>query len=380
MKKVAIVLGLLGTHGPSLIRLQLASEMLKRGYKVDVVLGSHPNELSRLIPDGCEVFVLESRRVKDFVQRLRSYLKKERPDGVLASSWPFSAGSIIAVRLHSRNVPIVVSEHADFRTNIEKSGEFTAKDVLLLKYFSKYIYNKADSVVGVSQGVVDGLVETTGVKRVKLKVINNPLRSFINLGKPEERELAQRDRFWTKDCIKLLAVGRLAPQKDYTTMIDAVSILKKLGKFKLIIVGNGSLKDELQESIQRMSLEDNVCLFGETKHVDAYYKKADLFVMSSSSEGLGNVIVEALSFGLPVVATDCLSGPSEILVQGKFGILTPVGDAKALAAGIQKAILEKTDKARQKQRAADFSIERATDQYLSALFPDFSASGRNVIS
>ena len=92
--------------------------------------------------------------------------------------------------------------------------------------------------------------------------------------------------------------------------------------------------------------------------------------MSSSSEGFGNVLVEALSFGLPIVSTDCKSGPSEILADGTYGIFTPVGDAATFAAGIEQALTTRTDPDRQKSRAAFFSVETATDHYLSALFPN----------
>lgn len=368
MTKITIVLGSLGTHGPSLIRAQLAAEMIRRGITVDVVLGEDPDALAPTLLKGCAVHVLGTQRPREFIGKLRSYLKQLRPDGVLVSSWPFSVATIIALKLHDRSVPIVISEHADFRTNIEMSGEFTPKDVWLIKRLSRFFYNRATKIIGVSQGVVDGLCEVAGVNRNKTKVIYNPLRPFENDVLQTTKAKTIRKNFWGLDDIKLLSVGRLAPQKDYGTMLKALNILKSKGNFKLIIVGSGGMRTALEAQIVQLGLEKNILLAGNSHALSDYYENADLFLMSSSSEGFGNVLVEALSFGLPIVSTDCKSGPSEILANGAYGILTPVGDASAFAKGIQQALAKPTDPETQKNRAGFFSIEAAVDQYLSALF------------
>jgi glycosyltransferase involved in cell wall biosynthesis len=264
----------------------------------------------------------------------------------------------------------VISEHADFLTNIKDSGEFTKKDAWLIRNVSRFIYNIANKIVGVSQGVIDGLCEVAGVKRQKTTTIFNPLRPLHEEAPQGLHERAKREVFWGENDIKLLSVGRLVPQKDYVTMVEALSILQEQGNFKLIIVGNGSLRTALQDKIALLGLEQTVLLAGNSYSLFEYYNNADLFLMSSSSEGFGNVLVEALSFGLPIVSTDCQSGPAEILADGTFGILTPVGDAAAFAAGIELALSTPPDPDTQKRRAAFFSIEAAVDQYLSALFPN----------
>lgn len=368
MTKIAIILGSLGTHGPTLIRLQLAAEMIRRGYNVDFVVGQDPDNLAQKVPEGCNVHILGTQRPRMFIAKLRDYLKEAQPDGVLASSWPFSAASIIAVKLHDRKLPIAISEHSDFRTGMKTSVEFTPKDKFLLKYVAKYIYNQADRIIGVSQGVLDGLVAVVGLSKQKTTPIANPVRQFVAepVQSPQERQ--RRAGFWTQEAVKLLAVGRIVPEKDYATMIEALSILKDKGRFKLIIVGEGRLRSALDEQISQLNLEDNVLLTGKSHSMSEYYQNADIYLMSSSSEGFGNVLVEALSFGLPIVSTNCQSGPSEILEGGKYGVLTPVGDAAAFAAGIEQALATPTNPALQKSRAAFFSIEVATDQYLAALF------------
>lgn len=368
MKKVTIVLGAIGTHGPSLIRAQIAAEMVRRGVAVDVVLGQDPEELGSTLFKGCEVHILGTQRPRQFIGKLHAHLKQSRPDGVLASSWPFSVATIIAVKLYDRSLPVVVSEHADFRTSIGKSREFTSKDAWLIKSLSRFVYNRATTIVGVSQGVIDGLCEVARVNRDKTKTIYNPLRPFEDDVAEQRKAKIICEGFWRSEDIKLLSVGRLAPEKDYCTMIEALSILKPKGGFKLIIVGSGGVRTALEEKISTLGLESNISFAGNSRSLPEYYESANLFLMSSSSEGFGNVLVEALSFGLPIVSTDCKSGPSEILANGKFGVLTPVGDACAFAEGIELALASPPDPETQKSRAAIFSIDAATDQYLSALF------------
>jgi len=106
MTKIAIVLGALGTHGPSLIRLELAAEMIRRGIEVVIVLGEDPHSLAQNIPQGCKVHILGTQRPREFIGKLRDCLKVEQPDGVLASSWPFSVAAIIAVKLYSLRTPV----------------------------------------------------------------------------------------------------------------------------------------------------------------------------------------------------------------------------------------------------------------------------------
>ncbi|WP_339138117.1 MAG: glycosyltransferase [Candidatus Electrothrix sp. GW3-4] len=368
MKTIAIVLGQLGTHGPSLIRLQIAAELVKRGLDVHLVLGTDAADLAKNIPYGCKVFILNSTRLRQFIIKLGRYLRQEKPEGVIASSWPYSASAILAVRLFARQVKLVVSEHADLRTNIEASGEFTNKDAFLIRYLSKYIYVYANKVVGVSQGVVDGLCEVTGLNKSKTTVIYNPLREMVGDLGETEHDRALRDEFWNGTSIKLLAVGRLAPEKNYEIMIDAIQLLRDKHDIKLIVIGDGALKSMLQEKIDYLSLSQHILLAGKITNVQEFYAEADVFLMSSTSEGFGNVIVEALSFGLPIVSTNCQSGPAEILSDGEYGVLTPVGDPQAFACGIDKVLLTQADPEKQKKRSGEYTIEKTTDKYLLALF------------
>src|SRR5262249_18705982 len=148
---------------------------------------------------------------------------------------------------------------------------------------------------------------------------------------------------------------------------------------RLLILGTGDLAEQTASVARAEGIGDKVLMPGATRDPVPFYRSADLFVLSSDYEGFGNVIVEALACGLPVVSTDCRSGPAEILENGRYGRLVPVGDAQALARAMADALAAEHDREAFKRRAADFSPERAADQYLRLLFPgsnkDFFSNG-----
>ena len=364
-KKIALISYFLSTNGPGHIRLALAKELLTQGYDVDFVINSSDGELTNFIPSECRVYELSASRPRDFILKLGKYLRKKKPNAVLASSWPYTAATILAVKFFGIKTRVVVSEHADFRTNFYASREFTKKDIFLIRYFGKYIYNLADCVVGVSTGVIDGLIETTGLNHKKTMVINNPLRIF-NRTDSFDDEVAIKNSFWRSGAIKILAVGRLAHEKSYEVLIEAIGMISSSKSIKLIVIGDGALREELRAITEYHGLSENILFAGKLTNLDVFYSEADLFVMSSSSEGFGNVIVEALFFGVPVVSTDCKSGPSEILGNGKWGSLVPVGDATALAKSIEESLSRQHDRLLLKRRANDFSPHAIASQYIKA--------------
>jgi glycosyltransferase involved in cell wall biosynthesis len=364
-KKIALVNYFLSVNGPGHIRLALAKELLAQGYDVDFVINNSDGELTKFIPSECKIYELGASRPRDFILKLGKYLRKEKPNAVLASSWPYTAATILAVKLFGRNIRVVVSEHVDFRTNFYASKEFTKKDIFLIKYLGKYIYGFADKVVGVSSGVIEGIIEITGLSQKKTMVINNPLRIF-NRTNSFYDEIAIKNSFWQPGTKKILAVGRLTYQKSFEILIEAIGLILNRESIKLIIIGDGALRDELRAVTEYHGLFENILFAGSLANLDVFYSEADLFVMSSSSEGFGNVIVEALSFGVPVVSPECKSGPSEILGNGKWGTLVPVGDAAALAKGIEESLSREHDRVLLKQRANDFSPSVIASQYIKA--------------
>ena len=134
-----------------------------------------------------------------------------------------------------------------------------------------------------------------------------------------------------------------------------------------MLLGEGHNHAMLRALAGELGIADHVIFAGFHADPSPFYATADLFVLSSNHEGFGNVIVEALHFGLPVVSTDCPSGPAEILCSGRWGRLVPVGDADALARAMDEALGAAVDCEALKRRAADFSPEIAARKYLDLL-------------
>ena len=160
----------------------------------------------------------------------------------------------------------------------------------------------------------------------------------------------------------------LSPQKDYETLLRAFSVARTNCDLRLMILGEGELRSNLEALIEQLGLKEDVALPGFTENPFAYMRQADMFVLSSGFEGLPTVLIEAMACGAPVVSTDCPNGPAEILENGKWGRLVPVGDANAFA----QAMLDSPDDSGPSpiERAADFSVDKSADAFLSLLFAD----------
>jgi glycosyltransferase involved in cell wall biosynthesis len=172
----------------------------------------------------------------------------------------------------------------------------------------------------------------------------------------------------------ILGVGRLSPEKDHATLIRAFARVRAKRSARLMVLGTAAAESEYAAGLKTLAREldvgDDVAMVGFTHNPFAYMSRAEVLVLSSLYEGLGNVLIEALACGTPVVSTDCPGGPREILDHGRFGPLVPVGDDVALAEAIGSAIDDPPPPDRLHARAQLFRVDRAVDNYLRLLFPD----------
>lgn len=359
---IAIFLPDLRGGGAERLQLILAEEFLRRGYRVDFVLLRSEGELLEIAPAGARIVGLGARRIREGFVPLVRYLRSERPDVLLAAMWPLTAMAPIAARLSGAKPRLVVSEHS----NLTQSAAVRGPSDIANRRLGRWLYGAADAVVAVSQGVKDDLVARTGVRPARVRVIHNPAR------KPDPAAEGNREllSWWKARESAIIGVGALKPAKDYPTLIRAFARVAERRDARLLILGEGQLRPDLEQLAADLGVSDRVRLPGAVLDPYPYMREADLFVLSSAWEGFGNVIVEALAVGTPVVSTDCQSGPAEILENGRYGRLTPVGDPDALARAIELSLADPADPEPLKARAAEFSVERAADQYLSLLDPE----------
>jgi len=293
--------------------------------------------------------------------KLADQLLKIRPNALL-SAYICNLPAIMAQRFLN-DLRVVISERGTPSLYLP----FLSAAGTVLRMMRR-LYPKADRIVAVSQGVANDLISLLNLPHEKVTVIYNPVVTpelFEQAKQPVSCSWFEQNRLPV-----ILAVGRLSPEKDYPTLFRAFSLVRQVRPAKLLILGEGEERSNLERLAIELGIQNDVSMPGFVDNPFAFMAKASVFVLSSAWEGFGNVLVEALACGCPVVATDCRSGPREILDNGRYGRLVPVGDHEALA----KAILETldnpdfpADRQTRLQRAMEFSVDAAVDKYLKVL-------------
>ncbi|MEE4237108.1 MAG: glycosyltransferase [Anderseniella sp.] len=367
--KIAIVLPDLRGGGAERILIDLAREWLVRGFDVDFVLLRPEGELLQLVPHGASVIDLGVERFRDAVLPLRAYARQQEPSVLLAAMWPLTVVTVMATRSSGKSVRAVLSDHSILSRDYQHKGMLHRA---LLRLSMAFGYRWADALVAVSVGVAADASALSGIRPDRFRVIFNPAAKCVSsvgrLAIPTE--LAEvRGQL-------ILSVGTLKAVKDHPLLIDAFSRLAPYLDVTLCILGEGPLRVELERLVIRRGLQGRVLLPGFRVETGPWYARADLFVLSSRHEGFGNVLVEALEHGVPVVSTDCPTGPREILCDGKYGRLVPVGDADALAEAMRAGLSETPRREALKARSRDFCADRIADEYLEVMFPGWRGAGR----
>lgn len=355
---VSIFLPDLRGGGAEKLHLSLAQYWLEKGVGVDFVLMRAAGELLPNVPAGAHITSLEASRTISSLAPAVRYLRDSRPAAVLVAMWPLTTAVVMAAALARSPARIVVSEHNNMTAQYAGWGKIHN---LAMRASMAWTYRHADAVVAVSDGVARDIGRLAFVERDKIDVIFNPACVGNTRSDRGADQMVGR---------VILSVGSLKEQKNHELLIRAFARLAAgFDDYKLRILGEGGLRPHLEALVLELGLSGSVELPGFVHDVASEYQKADLFVLSSDYEGFGNVVVEALEQGTPVVSTDCPSGPREILEDGKYGTLVPVGDVEALAKAMDGALSLEHDREALKRRAQDFSVDKAADAYLDLLLP-----------
>ena len=357
--KISILIPNLRLGGAETVFLNLAKEFDRLGYSVEFVLLQEKGELLTLLPDSVSVYNLNLNRIRSLLFPLKNYINQQEPDCLIIAMWPLTVLGVLANLMARAKTKVIVTDHNTYSNTPATQGYFLKK---LLKKSINLLYPLAYARVSVSNGVAKDLSEIGNLKSGSISVIHNPISlNETNVGTDVWSAFTGR---------RILAVGSFKPQKDYINLIKAFSLVVKKIHAKLIIVGEGTQRANMESLISELGLEEHIELPGATLNPYPWYNGCDLFVLSSNHEGFGNVIVEALACGKPVVSTDCPSGPSEILENGKYGELVAVGDSKALSETIILTLAKEHDSVLLKKRAEIFSPTKIAKQYVELVFVD----------
>lgn len=355
-RRAAFLLPDMGGGGAERLTLDLMAGFLTRGAEVDLVLQAEAGEFLPLVPKGVRIVDLATPRLRNVAGPLRRYYRAERPDAVLAAMWPLTSIAVLAAAGLNKRPRVIVSEHCPLLAQYAASGATRAA----LRSTVPLTYRFADGVVAISDGLAGEVARLAGLPRQRVEVIGNPIPPPLRSGR-----LAGWGGHPGK---RILSVGSLKAVKNFPLLLRAFARLARDREAVLAIIGEGGERSALEALARALGIADRVLLPGFTATPGDWYASADLFALTSDYEGLGNVLIEAMHCGLPVVATDCPYGPREVLEGERWGQLVPVGDEVALTAAMAGALDAPCDAAAQHARAAEFSVERAVAAYWRLMF------------
>ena len=373
--RIALVIPHLAGGGAERSVLKLARGLIERGHVVDILFFKKIDTLADEVPAGARQFLLKQQRTSWFHDRkhlvrrfgfrlfrflrgdllrdarsIAAYIDKERPDCILPSLPRAKVATMSAVSFTKLNPVIVPIMHSVVMNRRRR-----------YRNLYSILFATADHVVAVSDGVADNVALVLGISRKRISRVYNPV---------VDSEIAELARAapahpWMMDngCPIILSVGRLARVKDFPTLLRAFRNVSQNRQVRLIILGDGSWRPRLEYMVRKMGLETKVSLPGWVSNPYAFMSRASMLVLSSKFEGLANVLIEALACGCPCVSTNCPSGPNEILGNGKFGPLVPVGNVPELATAMEHVLDFPLKKDMLLGRANEFSVDNSIDSY-----------------
>ncbi len=361
-QRIAVFISFSGNGGVERMIVNLCTGFSQRGYQVDLLLIKDKSDHLAHLPDDVNVIRLGANHAYSSLWRLVKYLGSERPDALLSAKERANRIALLARKLSGLKIPVGVRLGTPICAAL--AGKSRLQQFLWF-WPMKLTYRHADVVIPVSQGVADDVLRITGIDRNRVKVIRNPVIS-ASMFELSHQPLSHPE--WFDDSAPtLVAAGRFTREKDFTTLIRALKQINLEFPCRLVILGEGRLREQYSALAAELGIQRYLLMPGFMNNPYPVISHADCFVLSSLWEGSPNVLTEALALGTPVVATDCPSGPAEILRNGYYGPLVPMGDADAMAQAII-GVLKKPHPSEFLQRASEaYTIDRSVNDYLKAL-------------
>jgi glycosyltransferase involved in cell wall biosynthesis len=346
--RIAFLLSSLKFGGAERVALNLALAFKRQGYAIDFVLMQKVGELLEEAERHFTVIDLDCSRTWKLPGKLAGYMRRDRPVAVISSFWKLNLCACIA-RISAPRVKLGLWEH---------SPPSRSRNSPTWLYFitASLFYRLATRVIAVSDGVAEDIRRISVGIRAKIVTIYNAIP-------PPQPGAAGQQRQGRR----IIWVGRFADPKNPGLMIEAFARLPSSGGYVLEFLGDGPLRSELEEQARRSKVSKRIKFLGFQTDVYSHMEAADLLVLSSDREGLGNVLIEALWAGLGVVSTDAGAGIREILLDNCYGTIVPVGDAQALAAAIERELANPRDRDTQRQGAARFDPDLVVRQFADAI-------------
>jgi len=369
-KKVCFYLSSLHLGGAELQVLRLSRFFLPQGLPVQLLLDYPEGEYLKQVPKGVEIHALKGRRGLARLKEFRAFLERERPDIMTAGGFSCAITALASRLFWGLNTKCFVLVTGRIS---RRNPTFREKVFRLTPFLLSLLKRHASGFIAVSEDTARDAIAVLKIPQEKMEVIYNPVdvRELHRLAGSEEKT-----HKWLQggDPPLVLAVGRLDAVKDFPMLVRAFAEVHRSRDARLIILGEGPERTRILKEAERCGVSEWVDLPGYVDNPFVFMKAADVVVVSSVSEGLSNVMIEALALGTPVVSTDC-GGPREILQNGVFGEIVPVGDSEAMAAAIERVLENPPSAALLEARAKDFDLQKIGGQYLRFLSRPFEGMG-----
>ncbi|MFZ5491104.1 MAG: glycosyltransferase [Pseudomonadota bacterium] len=355
--RVALLASFSGAGGVERMLLNLAAGIVAAGYGVDLLTIRRDSPHLRTLPPGVRHLPLPGGHAWAAVPALVAYLRRAPPAGLIAAKDRANRAAVLARALAGR--PLSLALRLGTHLGGARGPRRTAGDRL-----RGALYRRADAVVAVSQAMADDLLPRFGLRADRVKVIRNPVVTPALAG----LATAPCPHPWLEDGEPVVVgMGRFTRQKDFPTLLRAFARLCRQRPARLVLLGEGADRAQCAALAAELGIADRLLLPGFAVNPYAWLARARLFVLSSRWEGSPNALAEALALGVPCVATDCLSGPRELLADGRYGPLVPVGDAEGLAAAMAATLAEPLPADRLREAVRAYRQDVSAAAYLAAL-------------
>ncbi|USI72466.1 glycosyltransferase [Sphingomonas morindae] len=359
-RDVAVYLPDLSGGGAERLHVRLAGLLPRFGYRPRFLLDRQGGALMDAVPPGCRVDALAAPRPLAALPKLIRHLRADPPGALIVNTEHMAVIAAAARAVARVPTKLIITQHNAFGEQLKRANW----QWKVLPPLYRRALAAADAILCVSSGVADDLAARTGLARSGMDVIYNGVvdEDF------ETRAAGRADHPFFAAGPVILAMGRMVPQKDFATLVDAFArFAPGAPDTKLIILGEGPLRPALEAQIAAAGLADRIALPGFVDNPLPWLRAARLFVLSSRFEGFGNVLAEALACGTPVASTNCPFGPDEILEDGRFGPLVPVGDAGALAEAMARTLAAPLPADQLRARGQDFTVRACARHYATLL-------------
>lgn len=390
-----MVIPSLSGGGAERVVLRLSRALIERGHAVDLLLFQPTVAYRSEIPSGARLFLVRGAEDDGKPPDSNLFTDIFRPEYPPLAIWRFCVGahgfqtfplplakgfklaSACKSALEQTQPDIVISHlrHAKLATQIARQLMSRPPPVIPVLHNNvsgrrrsrirrlRAVLPSANRIVAVANGVADDASQALDIPRERITAIHNPVPVEHVLSRSQE----QPDHPWFSDGGPpiILGVGRISRQKEFQTLIRAVAVARATRPCRLIVLGTGPSRwvNRLVQTAREAGIEESISLPGFAANPFSYMRCAAVFALSSKHEGLPTVLIEALACGCPSVSTDCPYGPSEILADGKFGRLVPVGDPDALGQAILDTLEAPPPRQLLVDRAKSFGVAAATDAW-----------------